>query len=216
VRLTLPLCPAPRTPARPGFGVSGYSKSACFDQSPLKRPISFRCTPDAVPQECPSAERDALIHRLRSPRHPFERVQTSPQELRDDRSAPVQVRRPSIQSARKAYGRTPVSPSVERVQMHVRGEMLRPLPYPLTPFECVQTSPQELRDDRSARVQIGRPRIQPARKASGGTPGSPSVERVQTSQLEVRDARAGCAQIRTPGIELDRKAYGRTPRSLSF
>jgi hypothetical protein len=127
VRGTLPLRPELlRTPACPGFGVSGDRKRACFDRSCCWRAISPKRGLLSLPRGWDLGDVDGATHRERTLRWSFERVQ-------------MNVVGGRILEA-LAVRRRPLP--IERVQMGCGSEALRPWePYPLGSFERVQMAP---------------------------------------------------------------------------
>jgi hypothetical protein len=75
VRVTLPLRRTPRTPACPGFGVSGDRKRACFDGSGCSRGVSPLRGLTGLPGRWGPRDADDAGHRDRTQMHGFERVQ---------------------------------------------------------------------------------------------------------------------------------------------
>ena len=129
MRASLPLRPALlRTPACPGFGVSGDRKRACFDRSccwgaisPQRGLLALSCGWGFVDMDG-AAHREPALGRL------FERVQMGVAGV-------VQ-----ILEALAAVRRRPLP--IERVQMDCGLEEARPWqPYPLGSFERVQMAP---------------------------------------------------------------------------
>jgi hypothetical protein len=127
MRATLPLRSAPlRTPACPGFGVSGDRKRACFDRSCCQGAISAKRRLLGLPWGWDLADADGATHRERTPGWSFERVQMT-------------VAGGRILEALAARRR---QLPIERVQMGCGSEALRPWePCPLGSFERVQIMP---------------------------------------------------------------------------
>jgi hypothetical protein len=75
VRATLPLRPALRTPACPGFGVSGDRKIACFDRSCRRGGISPEWRLPVLPGGWDRTQADDAARRERTLGRGFERVQ---------------------------------------------------------------------------------------------------------------------------------------------
>lgn len=77
MRATLPLRPVPRTPACPGFGVSGDRKRACFDRSCRGGAVSSERRLLGFPRRWGPTGVDGGTHRGQTLRRGFERVQMS-------------------------------------------------------------------------------------------------------------------------------------------
>ncbi len=75
MRVTLPLCPVLRTPACPGFGVSGDRKRACFDGSCCWGAVSPEWWLAKLPRGWDWAGVDGATRRERQRGRGFERVQ---------------------------------------------------------------------------------------------------------------------------------------------
>jgi hypothetical protein len=126
MRATLPLRPVPRTPACPGFGVSGYRKRACFDRSCRGGAVSSERRLLGFPRGWGPAGADGGTHRGRTLRRGFERVQMS---------------LPGRQVLAGLIGAGGLL-SFERVQMDCGFGASGPSePYPPGSFERVQTTP---------------------------------------------------------------------------
>jgi hypothetical protein len=125
MRVTLPLRPVPRTPACPGFCVSGGCKSACFDRSCGRRAVSPEWRFPALPRGWGPAEVDGATHRGRTPGRGFERVQMSVAggqiglEALTGRGGPLPFERVQMDCGPGALGLSEPCPfgSFERVQM---------------------------------------------------------------------------------------------------
>jgi hypothetical protein len=127
MRATLPLRPALRTPACPGFGVFGDRKRACFDRSCCRRAISPKRRLLALPRGWDLADMDGATHRERALGRSFERVQ-------------MDVPGVQILETLAAVRRRPLP--IERVQMGCGSEAPRPWETcPLGSFERVQMAP---------------------------------------------------------------------------
>jgi hypothetical protein len=125
MRATLPLRSAPRTPACPGFGVSGDRKRACFDRSSCWGAVSAERGVRDLSREWGPVGVDDVRHREPTRGRGFERVQMRVGGVPLWAEAPGGMGRPlSIERVQMGWGsgatgsweRCPVS-SFERVQM---------------------------------------------------------------------------------------------------
>jgi hypothetical protein len=146
VRATPFLFPSLRTPARPGFGVSGYGKSACFDRSLIQQRVSHELTSRPLPNEYVSDEANCESWEQKSKRR-FERVQIGPGREYDcapalfasERRTPDDCDESAVADKSGSSREGTLPKSFERVQTGEAPEASGCLvPYPIGLFERVQ------------------------------------------------------------------------------